>query len=701
MNKINTITLIALGLFATTSDATVSLKNMSAPPITIAKTIKHPISLSPLTNVMSSDNNQQLIQKTISEPGSEFIKVHFNRFNIPLGAYVTVTSADGNEIYKYDGINNKSATFNGQKGENGINQFSAMSVFGDTAVVTLHLPEDIQWTQFHHIEIDRFNAGQNEAIPLSINPSDIDPSSTCGVNERVDAVCWASSHPTEFERTRPVARLLMAGSGLCTGWRVGAQNHMFTNNHCLSTQSKLADTEIWFNYQKTTCGGSTYAGTVKVTGKDLLKTDYDLDYSVFSVNDFASIASFGQYGLDVRTPSQGELIYIPQHGAGNPKELSIESDQNTNGLCQIDAAVANGRATDSDTGYFCDTIGGSSGSPVIASSSNNVIALHHFGGCENQGVRIDKIWPQVANIFNNQVPVGDNTTGGNNQAPVAEITSNCNGLSCSFSAENSSDVDGSIVNYQWQFGDGNTASGSTNQHAYTQGGTYSISLTVTDDDNATNNQIIDVSVSDNTSNELTSGVALTNIAGNKDQELVYYINTVENGTNVNITTSGGTGDLDLYVKSGEIPTKNNYDCRPFASGNNESCDVLLGTAGTVYIKLIGYNAFADVTLVATNNVNEPSEYPKNNLTANKGEWLYFDFIMPVGSTQATISTSSGSGDADLYIKNGTQPTDTSFDCRPYKSGNNESCTITATEGDVLKIGIKAYNSFSGVALNAQ
>jgi len=701
MNKLHRASLLTLGLLTTTINAKPIIQNISAPPVTIAKTIKHTIAFSPKKSAITNENNQSIVQKIIAEPGAEFIKVHFKQFYIPTGAYVTVASQDSSEIYTYNGINHKDATFSVEKGENGLNQFSAMSVFGDKAIVTLHLPEGIEWQPSNKLEIDQINAGQNEVLDFNDNTSEIDPTSTCGINERVDAVCWASSHATEFERTRPVARLLMAGSGLCTGWRVGAENHMFTNNHCLSTQSKLADTEIWFNYQKTTCGGSTYAGTVKVTGKELLKTDYDLDYSVFSVNDFASIAGFGQYGLDVRTPSQGELIYIPQHGAGNPKELSIESDQNSNGLCQIDVAVVNGRATNTDTGYFCDTIGGSSGSPVLASSSNNVIALHHFGGCENQGVRIDKIWPQVASIFNNQVPIGDNSTGGHNQAPVAEITSNCNGLSCSFSAANSSDVDGTIVSYQWQYGDGNSASGSSNQHTYTQDGTYSVELTVTDDDNATNNQSLNVSVSDNSSNELSSGVTVTGISGNKDQEVVYFINTLENDTNVNVVTSGGTGDLDLYVKSGQIPTKNNYDCRPYKNGNNESCDVLLGTPGTVYIKLIGYSAFSDTSLTATNSVNPSSEFPINNLSADKNQWLYFDYIMPVTSSQATISISSGSGDADLYVKNGSQPSDSSFDCRPYQSGNNESCTITATEGDVLKIGIKAYNSFSGVTLNAQ
>ena len=237
----------------------------------------------------------------------------------------------------------------------------------------------------------------------------------------------------------------MAGSGLCTGWRVGSGNHLFTNNHCLDNEARLQDTEIWFNYQHTSCDGSTLDSVVKVTGQSLLKTDYNLDYALFTVNNFASIAGFGYFGLDVRSPAQGELIYIPQHGSGNPKELSIQSDQNSGGLCQIDVVSANGRATCTDTVYFCDTIGGSSGSPVLASSSNNVIALHHFGGCENQGVRIDKIWPQVASIFGNTVPVGDNGGGGTNQPPVAIISKNCTELTCNFDGAGSSDTDGSIT----------------------------------------------------------------------------------------------------------------------------------------------------------------------------------------------------------------------------------------------------------------
>jgi hypothetical protein len=42
-----------------------------------------------------------------------------------------------------------------------------------------------------------------------------------------------------------------------------------------------------------------------------------------------------------------------------------------------------------DVSYYCDTAGGSSGSPVLSRKTGKVVALHHFGGCPNSGVRAD------------------------------------------------------------------------------------------------------------------------------------------------------------------------------------------------------------------------------------------------------------------------------------------------------------------------
>ncbi len=75
-----------------------------------------------------------------------------------------------------------------------------------------------------------------------------------------------------------------------------------------------------------------------------------------------------------------------------------------------------------------------------------------------------------------------------NEPPVAAFTDNCVGLDCDFDASTSTDPDGSIVSYSWDFGDGSpAASGVTPPtHTYATGGFYNVTLTVEDDEGATN-----------------------------------------------------------------------------------------------------------------------------------------------------------------------------------------------------------------------
>jgi len=76
-----------------------------------------------------------------------------------------------------------------------------------------------------------------------------------------------------------------------------------------------------------------------------------------------------------------------------------------------------------------------------------------------------------------------------NRAPIASFTESAetvsSGESIHFDASGSRDPDGTIVNYLWNFGDGNTATGVTVDHAYADDGVYTVTLTVTDDDGAT------------------------------------------------------------------------------------------------------------------------------------------------------------------------------------------------------------------------
>ena len=87
------------------------------------------------------------------------------------------------------------------------------------------------------------------------------------------------------------------------------------------------------------------------------------------------------------------------------------------------------------------------------------------------------------------------------------------------------------------------------------------------------------------------------------------------------------------------------------------------------------------------------------LSAAKGTSLNYTVTVPAGSGTLTIATSGGTGDADLYVKLGSAPTTSSYGCRPYKTGNAESCSFTAPSGTYY-ISLNAYAAFSGVSLKA-
>lgn len=72
-----------------------------------------------------------------------------------------------------------------------------------------------------------------------------------------------------------------------------------------------------------------------------------------------------------------------------------------------------------------------------------------------------------------------------NQSPNASFTSSVSALKVSVDGSASSDPDGTVASYAWDYGDGSTGSGVTDSHTYAAGGTYDVKLTVTDNKGAT------------------------------------------------------------------------------------------------------------------------------------------------------------------------------------------------------------------------
>lgn len=317
---------------------------------------------------------------TIERPGSGYVKIHFTDLRILPGDVLTVSNPDGTEKYTYTRDLRSSLTATPDR-----TGFWAMSITGEKAVVSLKNP-------LSRVRIDKITRGYTEAEM----DSQLSVQSICGTNDYKDAVCYQSSNPTEWGKTASVAKLLRNGSSLCTAWRVGPNNRMLTNNHCFTSVSGI---EVWFNYQCPTCGGTNSATVTKVLAAQVLKTDAPLDYTLFTVNNFAAISSFGYLELDARVPAVGEEMYIVGHPAGKLKKLSLRDNSNGGGYCVVRAVRVTGNVSQSDISYMCDTEGGSSGSPVLSRRTHKVIGLHHFGGCPNQGVRIDLVAAQINSLL--------------------------------------------------------------------------------------------------------------------------------------------------------------------------------------------------------------------------------------------------------------------------------------------------------------
>ena len=330
-----------------------------------------------------SERGEVVWHRTVSHPGATYIAVHFERFELAPGDLLVLSDPTGlqRHVYRERGLAGRGGDFWG------------LSIFGETMELTLisYQANSTAWG----LEIDRwvhgFGPGEGPA----------EPDSLCGAEDFKDVECYKDTYPEEYRKARAVVRLLKNGSSHCTGWIASCENHIITNEHCVGSQAELDQIEFQFEYKRPGCGSGTASAELQLQGGTLLEVQAGLDYALI-LPDLAGNDPQATYGFlqsATRLPDIDETMYIPGHPSGDPKRLSLEStdSHDQSGRCEVFSTsepACTGGPVD-DVGYYCDTEGGSSGSPVLSALSHRVIALHHCADCPNRGVPMRDVYNDI------------------------------------------------------------------------------------------------------------------------------------------------------------------------------------------------------------------------------------------------------------------------------------------------------------------
>jgi vibriolysin len=204
---------------------------------------------------------------------------------------------------------------------------------------------------------------------------------------------------------------------------------------------------------------------------------------------------------------------------------------------------------------------------------------------------------------------------------------------------------------------------------------------------------------------LGNGVPVPGLSGSAGNKKYYTLEVPEGATRLVVSLAGGTGDGDLFVKYGAAPSTSLYDCRPYKSGNTESCTFPSPPAGTWYVMVNAYSAYSGATLKATYSGGDAdgsgSGVPTTQTvtgTALRNLSTHHGAFDVVAGTSFEVEM-AGSGDPDLYVRFGAQPTTTAYHCRPFLSGAAERCSLSVPLGQSkVYLMVRAYDIPSPYAL---
>jgi len=350
-----------------------------------------------------------VFEKEFYSKNSTYIKLYFRNFDLSPGDYLEIYSPKTKESIIYAG--------KGKVVDNGattISDFWSQVIFSDKVVVKLNT---VRGSKGYGFDIATVAYGYSPERILEIERTQ--RRAICSGDEKEPIACYSGTEL--FNKARAVCRLIINGSSSCTGWLLGCEGNLMTNNHCIGNSNSARNTDFVFNYQRSSCSGSANAASNRISGATFIKTNGSVDATFVKLPGNPS-STYGYLSLRSAAARSGERIYIPQHPGGRRKEIAVREGSGTARILRINGSR--------DLEYNTDTEGGSSGSPVLDYATNLVLGIHNTGGCPNGAQGGNR---RLISWLGSDMPrcgVDDDNTGGGNDDPPADET--CTGNVTSF-----------------------------------------------------------------------------------------------------------------------------------------------------------------------------------------------------------------------------------------------------------------------------
>lgn len=178
-----------------------------------------------------------------------------------------------------------------------------------------------------------------------------------------------------------------------------------------------------------------------------------------------------------------------------------------------------------------------------------------------------------------------------------------------------------------------------------------------------------------------------------------------------LRTTGGQGDVDMYLRKASWPTRASYQYRSVGKATDERIQVHSPSSGWWHVMLHAYRGYAGVTLeVHTGNdgldggqhgvITLRDGSTIRNIAGQRGSDRRFRIVVPGNAKELTIRTTGGSGDADLYLRRGGAPTAGNYHYRSVGKYTQEEIRVSNPPAGTWYVLLSGYRNFADVTLTA-